>query len=52
MLFAPRQGGTSIKKSQKEYTGEKSQDVFVFGKSVLFTLGLGLTTPYSLGILV
>ena len=25
---------------------------FVFGKPVLFTLGLGLTTPYSLGILV
>jgi len=25
---------------------------FVFGKLVLFTLGLGLTTPYSLGILV
>jgi len=25
---------------------------FVFGKPVLFTIGLGLTTPYSLGILV
>ena len=25
---------------------------FVLGKPVLFTLGLGLTTPYSLGILV
>ena len=25
---------------------------FVFGKPILFTLGLGLITPYSLGILV
>jgi len=25
---------------------------FIFGKPVLFTLGLGLTTPYSLSILV
>ena len=25
---------------------------YIFGKPVLFTLGLGLTTPYSLGILV
>jgi len=28
MLFSPRQGGTSINKSQKEDTGKKSQDVF------------------------
>ena len=27
MLFAPRQGGTSINGSQKEDTGKKSQDV-------------------------
>jgi len=27
MLFAPREGGTSINKSQKEDTGEKSEDV-------------------------
>jgi len=27
MLFAPRLGDTSIKKSQKEDTGKKSQDV-------------------------
>jgi len=33
------------------YGKEKSRRV-VFGKPVLFTLGLGLTTPYYLGILV
>ena len=27
MLFAPRQGGTSVNESQKEDTGKKSQDV-------------------------
>jgi len=27
MLYAPRQGGTSINESQKEDTGKKSQDV-------------------------
>jgi len=27
VLFAPRQGGTSINESQKEDTGKKSQDV-------------------------
>ena len=27
MLFAPRQGGTSINESQKEDTGKKSQDI-------------------------
>ena len=52
MLFAPKWGGTSINKSQKEDTGKKSQEVFVFGEPVLFTLGLGLTAPYYLGILV
>ena len=35
----------------RRYGGEKPGR-FVFGKSVLFTLGLGLTTPYSLGIFV
>jgi len=52
MLFEPRQGSTSINESQREDTGKKSQDVFFFGKPVLFTLGLPLTTPYSLGILI
>jgi len=33
------------------YGGEKPE-CFLFGKPVFFTLGLGLTTPYSLGILV
>ena len=32
--------------------GEEKPRRFVFGKPVLFTLGLGLTAPYSLGILV
>ena len=32
--------------------GEEKSGRLVFGKSVLFTLGLGLTAPYSLGILV
>jgi len=31
---------------------EEKAGRFVFGKPVLFTLGLGLTTPYSFGILV
>jgi len=52
MLFAPRQGDMSINKSQKEDTGEEKQVRFVFGKPVLFTVGLGLATPYSFGILV
>ena len=37
--------------TRRRYGGEKPGR-FVFGKPVLFTLGLGLTTPYSLGILV
>jgi len=32
--------------------GEENQGRFVFGKPVLSTLGLGLSAPYSLGILV
>ena len=32
--------------------GEEKPGHFIFGKPVLFTLGLGLTAPYSLGILV
>jgi len=51
VLLAPREGGTSINKSQKEDTERKAR-TFYFGKPVLFTLDLGLTTPYSLGILV
>ena len=31
---------------------EEKPGRFVFGKPVLFTLGQGLTTPYSMGILV
>ena len=37
--------------TKRRYGGEKPGRL-VFGKPVLFTLGLGLTTPYSLGILV
>jgi len=32
--------------------GEEKSGCFVFGKPILFTFGLGLTTPYSLGVLV
>jgi len=52
MLFAPRQGGTSINESLKKDTRKKMQEVLFSEKSVFFTLGLGLTTSYSLGILV
>jgi len=37
--------------TKRRYEGEKPGG-FVFGKPVLFTLGLGITTPYSLGIFV
>jgi len=39
------------KKITKRRYGGENPGRFVFGKPVLFTLGLGLTTPYSLGIL-
>jgi len=37
--------------TKRRYGGEKPGR-FVFGKPVLLTIGLGFTTPYSLGILV
>ena len=40
------------KRITKRRYGEEKPGRFVFGKPVLFTLGLGLTAPYSLGILV
>jgi len=40
------------KQITKRRYGEEKLGRFVFGKRVLFTLGLGLTTPYSLCILV
>ena len=52
MFFAPRWGGTSIDKSEKRRYGEEKSGRFIFGKPVLLTLGLGLTTSYSLGILI
>jgi len=52
MLFAPGKGGTSMKKIRKRRYGGEKPGRFVFGKPVLFTLALRLTTPYSLGVLV
>ncbi len=40
------------KQITKRRYGEEKPGPSVFGKPVLFTLGLGLTTPYSLGIFV
>ena len=40
------------KQMTKRRYGEEKQARLVFGKSVLFALGLGLTTPNSFGILV
>ena len=40
------------KQITKRRYGEEKSGCVVFGKPILFTLGLGLTTPYSLGILV
>jgi len=37
--------------TKRRYEEEKPGHL-VFGKPILFALGLGLTTPYSLGILV
>jgi len=39
------------KQITKRRYGEEKSGRLVFGKQVLFALGLGLTTPYSLGIL-
>ena len=36
----------------KRTYGQENPGRFVFGKQVLFTLGLGLTTRYSIGVLV
>ena len=52
MLFAPGKGGTSMKKITKRRYGGEKPGRFVFGKPVLFTLALRLTTPYTLGVLV
>jgi len=40
------------KQITKRRCGDEKPGRSVFGKPVLFTLGPGLTTPYSLGILV
>ena len=38
------------KRITKRRYGKEKPGRFVFEKPVLFTLGLGLTTPYSLGV--
>jgi len=40
------------KRITKRRYGEENPGRFIFGKQVLFTLGLGLTAPYSLSVLV
>jgi len=40
------------KQITKRRCGEEKPKRSVFGKPLLFTLGLGLTTPYSLGVWV
>ena len=40
------------KRITKRRYGEENPGRFVFGKPVFFTLGLGHTTPYSLGVSV
>ena len=40
------------KRITKTTYGEEKPGHFVFGKPVFFTLGLGLTTPYSFGVFV
>jgi len=40
------------KRITKGWYGEENPGRLVFGKPVLFTLGLGLTSPYSLGVFV
>jgi len=40
------------KQITKRRYGEEKLERFVFEKPVLFTLGLGLSKPYSLGVLV
>ena len=40
------------KKITERRYGKEKPGHYVFGKPVLFTLGVGLTAPYSLGILV
>jgi len=54
MCFVSIQGGTSKRTHIKRYKEEKAGRS-VFGKtsfSVLFALGLGLITPYALGVLI
>jgi len=46
-----KEAGPLTNHKKKRY-GIENSGCFVFGKPVLFTLGVGLTKPYSLGILV
>ena len=49
--FHPGKVSHPLTNHKKKIRGRKAR-TFVFGKPVLFTLGLGFTTPYSLGNLV
>jgi len=51
MLFAPRWGGTSVKKSQKEDTRKKSQD-FLFSENQFCSLSVGDLTRITPWVLV
>ena len=51
VVFTKVRRNVHKKITERRYRGEKPGHS-VFGKPVLFTLGLGLTSPYSLGILV
>ena len=52
VLFAFCEWRHIHKQITKRRYREQKPGHFVFGKPVLFTLGLGLTTPYSLGLFV
>ena len=51
MLFAPGKEACHKEITKRRY-GEENPGRLVFGKPILYTLGLELTMPYSLGILV
>jgi len=52
VAFCPQVRRHVHKQITERRYGEEKPGRFVFGKPILFTLGLGLTAPYSLGILV
>jgi len=52
VLFAPLLSRHVHKKFTKTRYREEKPWHFIFGKPIFFSLGLSLTTPYSLGLLV